>query len=312
VSILAFVLRRAAGGALSVVGVSLLVFLFLHMVPGDPVDNLAGGEATPDQRREVIECMHLDQSMPRQFLIFLDNVKNGSLGRQCASGKERRPVIELVAEVFPSTMELACWSMFVAFLLAVPLGVAGAVRRGTKTDAAVTAISILGVSMPIPWMGPMLISIFYLGLGILPGPAEPDARGALVLPSIVLGTHFMAMLARMTRSSLLDVLREDYMQTARAKGLREGIVIFKHGLRNALLPVITVAGMQFGSVLAGAIVTERIFERPGLGTLVFTAIRQRNYPVVQGCVLVIAVIYVTVNVLVDVAYGVADPRIRRG
>ena len=309
---LAFVLRRAAGGALSVVGVSLLVFLFLHMVPGDPVDNLAGGEATPDQRRDVIECMHLDQSMPRQFLIFLDNVKNGTLGRQCASGKERRPVIALVAEVFPYTMELAFWSMFVAFLLALPLGVAGAVRRGTMTDAAVTAVSILGVSMPIPWMGPMLISIFYLGLGILPGPAESEARGALVLPSIVLGTHFMAMLARMTRSSLLDVLREDYMQTARAKGLGEATVIFKHGLRNALLPVITVAGMQFGSVLAGAIVTERIFERPGLGTLVFTAIKQRNYPVVQGCVLVIAVIYVTVNVLVDVAYGVADPRIRRG
>jgi ABC-type dipeptide/oligopeptide/nickel transport system permease component len=309
--VLGFVLRRAAGGVLSIVGVSLLVFLFLHMVPGDPVDNLAGGEATPDQRQDVIECMHLDKSMPRQFVIFLENVVNGSLGRQCAAGRERTPVIDRVKQVFPYTIELALASMLVAILLALPLGVIAATRRGTMSDAAVTVVSVLGVSMPIPWMGPMLISIFYVWLGVLPGPAEPDTRFALVMPSIVLGTHFMAMLARMTRSSLLDVLREDYMQTARAKGLVEAAVILKHGLRNALLPVITVAGMQFGSVLAGAIVTEQIFERPGLGTLIYTAIKQRNYPVVQGCVLVIAVIYVSVNVAVDLAYGVADPRIRR-
>jgi ABC-type dipeptide/oligopeptide/nickel transport system permease component len=309
--VLSFVLRRAAGGLLSVVGVSLLVFLFLHLVPGDPVDNLAGGEATPDQRREVMECMNLDKSMPKQFLLFLGNVANGTLGRQCPGGRDKPPVIERIKQVFPDTLELALASMLVAIALALPLGVLGAIKQGSLGDAAVTAVSVLGVSIPIPWMGPMLLSIFYLGLGILPGPAENDARFALVLPSICLGTHFMAMLARMTRSSLIDVLREDYMQTARAKGLGDAVVILKHGLRNALLPVITVAGMQFGSVLAGAIVTEQIFQRDGLGTLIYNAIRQRNYPVVQGCVLVIAVIYVTVNVLVDLAYGVADPRIRK-
>jgi len=310
-SLVSFILRRSGGSLVAVLGVSLLTFLFLHIVPGDPVDNLAGGEATPDQRQAIVECMHLDRSMPAQFGIFLRNIANGTLGRQCPEKPRNPTVAAKIAEVFPYTLELALSSMLVAILLALPLGVVAAVRRGTITDAATTAVSIAGISMPIPWMGPLLISFFFLGLGWLPGPAEPHARFALLLPSVVLGTHFMAMLARMTRSSLLDVLGEDYMQTARAKGLAPPLVILKHGLRNALLPVITVAGMQFGSLLAGAIVTEKIFERPGLGTLVYQAIRQRNYPIVQGCVLVIAVSYVTVNVLVDLLYGVVDPRIRR-
>ena len=194
---------------------------------------------------------------------------------------------------------------------ALPLGVLAAVKRGTVWDGAAAGFSVLGISMPVPWMGPMAIAVFFLGLGWLPGPAEPDAPLALLLPSLVLAVHFMAMLARMTRSSLLDVLGEDYLRTARAKGLPRWMVIVKHGLRNALLPVITVAGMQFGSLLAGAVLTEKIFERPGLGSLAVQAIRQRNYPVVQGCVFVVAVTYVVVNLLVDIAYGLADPRIRR-
>ena len=200
--------------------------------------------------------------------------------------------------------------MLVALLLALPLGIVAAVRRGTWIDAAATTVSLAGISISTMWMGPLLLSAFYLGLAWLPGPAEPDAPFALLLPSVVVGTHLMAMLSRMTRAALLEVLREDYMLTARAKGLSPFRVSVKHGLRNALLPVLTVAGTQFGSLLAGAIITEKIFARPGLGTLLLEAILQRNYPVIQGCVFVIAVATVSVNLLVDVAYGLVDPRIR--
>ena len=165
--------------------------------------------------------------------------------------------------------------------------------------------------MPTMFMGPLAIHFFFIELGWLPGPAEPDAPWALLLPSLVVGTHLMAMIARMTRSSMVEVFREDYMRTARAKGLPKLQVLLKHGLRNALLPVITIVGLQFGSLLGGAIITEKIFERPGLGTLLLEGIVERNYPVVQGTVLVIALIYVTVNTLVDVLYGIVDPRIRK-
>jgi peptide/nickel transport system permease protein len=294
-----------------VVGVSLLVFLFLHIVPGDPVDNLAGGDATPDQRAAIVKCMHLDRSLPAQFGIFLGNVANGTLGRQCPDAPKKPPVIARIAAVFPYTVELALGGMLVALVLALPLGVVAAVRRGTLADVAASAVSLAGISIPVMWMGPLVLFLFYLKLAWLPGPAEPDEPLALLLPAVVVGTHLMAMLSRMTRSSLLDVLREDYMQTARSKGLSPPVVILKHGLRNALLPVITVAGIQFGALLAGAIITEKVFARPGIGTLVYEAIRQRNYPVIQGCVLVVAVSYVLVNLLVDLAYGLADPRIRR-
>lgn len=201
--------------------------------------------------------------------------------------------------------------MLVALLLALPLGIVAAVRRGTFADAAASMVSLAGISIPTMSMGPLFIFIFYLQLGWLPGPADPDAPFALLLPSIVVGTHLMAMLARMTRASLIDVLGEDYVRTARAKGLPPHTVILKHALRNALLPVITVVGLQFGSLLAGSTVTEVVFARPGLGTLLVDAIRQRNYPVIQGTVFVVALITVVVNLLVDFAYGLADPRIRR-
>lgn len=310
-SLLRFLIRRLASSAVAVLGVSLLVFLFLHIVPGDPVDNLAGGDATPEQREKIAKCMYLDRSMPEQFGIFLKNVANGTLGHQCPDPKNKPPVSARIAEVFPYTIELAIGGMLVAIILALPLGIVAATNRGTWFDAAATTISLAGISMPTMWMGPVFLSFFFVNLAWFPGPADPDAPLALFLPSVVVGTHLMAMLARMTRSSLLDVLREDYMQTARAKGLNRRTVILKHGLRNALLPVITVAGMQFGALLAGAIITERVFWRPGLGLLIVEAIQKRNYPMIQGCVFVVAVITVTVNLLIDLAYGLADPRIRR-
>ncbi len=306
-----FLLRRLASSALAVLGVSLLVFFFLHMVPGDPVDRLAGGDATPEQRADMAECMHLDEPLMTQFGIFLGSVADGTLGRQCPHPETKPTVMARVLEVMPYTIELAIGGMLVALVLALPLGVWAAVRRGTWADALATFVSLGGISIPTMWMGPLLLFVFYIQLGWLPGPAEPDARFALVLPSFVVGTHLMAMLSRMTRSSLVEVLREDFMTTARAKGLPESVVVMKHGLRNALLPVITVAGLQFGALLGGAIITEKVFARPGLGTLLLEGVNERNYPLVQGTVLVIAVAYVTVNLLVDVAYGVADPRVRR-
>jgi peptide/nickel transport system permease protein len=306
-----FLFRRLGSSLIALAGVSVLVFFFLHLVPGDPVDNLAGGDATPDQRAVVEKCMHLDKPMLTQLGIFFGHVLDGSLGRQCPDAPGRPSVAARIAEVFPYTLALALGGLLVAIVLALPLGVIAAVRRGTWIDAMATGVSLAGISIPTMWMGPLLIFVLFVQLAWLPGPAEPDAPLALLLPSIVVGTHLMAMLARMTRSSLLDVLGEDYVRTARAKGLSSGVVVMKHGLRNALLPVITVAGLQFGALLAGAIITEKIFARPGLGTLIYEAIRQRNYPMIQGCVLVIASGYVVVNLLVDLAYGVADPRIRR-
>jgi ABC-type dipeptide/oligopeptide/nickel transport system permease component len=312
VSIGSYILRRFGSGLFAVAGVSVLVFLFLHMTPGDPVDQLAGGDALPEQREAIEKCLNLDKSLPEQFGIFLRNVANGTLGHQCPNPENKPTVMDRVADAFPYTIELAIGGMVVALLFALPLGVIAAVRRGTWIDAMAAVVSLSGLSVHIAFMGPGLIIVFFVILGWLPGPAEPDAAFALLLPSIVIGTHLMALLARMTRSSLVDVLRADYMTTARAKGLPEWVVLLKHGLRNALLPVITVAGLQFGSMLAGAILTEKIFARPGLGTLLLEGISERNYPLVQGVVLVIATIYVLVNILVDVLYGVADPRVRRG
>lgn len=310
-SIGSFILRRLGSSLLALTGVSVLVFLFLHLVPGDPVEQLAGGEATPEQREAIEACMHLDRSLPEQFGIFVQNIFNGTLGHQCPHPEDEPTVMELILEVLPYTVQLAIGGMIVALALALPLGIFAALRRGSWIDAGAAIVSLLGISMPTMFLGPLLIIIFFVHLGWLPGPAEPDAALALVLPSIVVGTALMAMLSRMTRSSLVEVMDEDFMRTARAKGLPERRVILKHGLRNALLPVITVAGLQFGALLGGAIIAEKVFARPGLGTLLLEGIHERNYPIVQGTVLIIAVAYVAVNTIVDLAYGIADPRIRK-
>lgn len=305
-----FILRRLGSSAVAVAGVSILVFLLLHLIPGDPIDQLAGGEATPEQREELEACMHLNEPLGTQFTIFLGTIADGSLGRQCPNPDSKPTVMERIIEKLPYTIELAVGGMLVALLFALPLGIIAAVKRGTWVDAAAAIVSLSGLSMHTAFMGPLALVIFFDQLSWLPGPAEADAPFALLLPSVVIGTHLMAMLARMTRSSLVEVLENDYIRTARAKGLSQRVVLLKHALRNALLPVITVAGLQFGSLLGGAIITEKIFERPGLGTLLLEGISERNYPVVQGTVLVIAISYVIVNTLVDLSYGFIDPRIR--
>jgi len=310
VSIGSFLLRRLGSGLFAIVGVSILVFAFLHLVPGDPVDHLAGGEATPAQRLKIEQCMGLDRSLPMQFVTFLGHIVDGSLGHQCPDPKGKPTVAARIAEVFPHTMWLAIAGMLIAIVLALPLGMLAAIRRGTWIDTLATTASLSMVALPQMMFAPLLVFWFFVTLGWFPGPTELGPL-ALVLPAMAVGTHLMAMLARMTRSSLVDVLGEDYVRTARAKGLPERDVLFRHALRNALLPVITVAGLQFGSLLSGAIIIENVFARPGLGSTLLEAILERNYPVVQGTVLVIAAIYVVVNILVDLAYGLADPRIRR-
>ncbi len=308
-SIGSFLLRRLGSGALAILGVSILVFAFLHLVPGDPVDHLAGGDATVEQRKKIEVCMGLDRSLPMQFVGFMGHVVDGSLGHQCPDLKGRATVAGRIAEVLPHTAALALAGMLVAILLALPLGILAAIRRGTWVDTLATTVSLSGIAIPQMMFAPLLLFIFFLGLGWFPGPHDTSLH-ALVLPALAVGTHLMAMLARMTRSSMVDVLGEDFVRTARAKGLAERRVLV-HALRNALLPVITIVGLQFGSLLSGAIIVEKVFDRPGLGTTLLDAILERNYPVVQGTVLVIATIYVLVNMLVDLSYGLADPRIRR-
>jgi ABC-type dipeptide/oligopeptide/nickel transport system permease component len=310
VSIGSFLLRRFGSGALAILGVSILTFAFLHLVPGDPVDHLAGGDAPAAARRAIERCMGLDQSLPTQFARFLGHVVDGTLGNQCRSGDPHGPTVAArIAEVMPHTIALAIAGMLIALVLALPLGIAAAIRRGTWIDTLATTLSLSGIAIPQMMFAPLLLLWGFIVLGRFPGPTE-TGLAALVLPAFAVGTHLMAMLARMTRSSMVEVLGEDYVRTARAKGLPERRVIALHALRNALLPVITVAGLQFGSLLSGAIIIENVFSRPGLGSTLVEAIRERNYPVVQGVVLVIAAIYVLVNMLVDLTYGLSDPRIR--
>jgi peptide/nickel transport system permease protein len=310
VSIGSFLLRRLGSGALAILGVSILVFAFLHLVPGDPIDHLAGGEATPELRKNIEICMGLDKPAHEQFGRFLLHIVDGSLGHQCPDPANKPTVAARIVEVFPHTIALAIAGMLVAVILALPLGVIAAVRRGTWVDTLATVTSLSVIGLPMMLLAPVFLLVFFIWLGWLPGPTE-TGLASLVLPALAVGLHLMAMLARMTRSSMIEVLGEDYVRTARAKGLPESRVLVHHALRNALLPVITIAGLQFGSLLSGAIVIEKVFARPGLGLTLLDAISERNYPVVQGTVLVIAVVYVVVNTLVDLAYGLADPRIRR-
>jgi peptide/nickel transport system permease protein len=305
-----FLLRRLGGGLLAIVGAALLVFFVRHLVPGDPVDVLAGGEAAdPRDKEEVRRCLDLDKPLGGQLLAFASDLGSGTLGRSCIN--PHPTVSSLIGHAFPRTLELAVAALGLALLVALPLGVIAALRRGTVVDGGASLFALAGLSIHMMWLGPLLIFLFYVRLGWLPGPAaDPAQPGALLLPAATLATHLCAMLQRMTRSSMLEVLGEDYVRTARAKGLSRRVVVVRHALRNALIPVITVAGVQFGALLAGAVLTEKIFARPGLGTLLLEAITTRDWKVVQGVVIVIALSYVVVNVLVDVAYGLADPRIR--
>jgi ABC-type dipeptide/oligopeptide/nickel transport system permease component len=306
---LVFASRKLAGALLTIIGVSLAVFLLRHAVPGDPVDAMLGEQATEADREALRRCLDLDKSLGGELLAFARDVGSGTLGISCRD--RRSTVISLVAGVYPRTVELAVAAVALALVFALPLGALAALRPGSWLDSAVMTAGLAGIAVPAMALGPLLLALFYVRLGWFPGPADPpSAPGALVLPAFTLSTHLAAMLARMTRSSLLDAGAEDYMRTARAKGLSRLGALLRHGFRNALLPVVTVAGIQLGALLAGAIVTEKVFARPGLGTLLLDSLSLRDWKVVQGVVLVVAVSYVLVNLLVDLAYTALDPRLR--
>jgi len=289
-----------------VLGVVTLVFLLIHLIPGDPVEIMLGESALPADRDALREALGLDRPILEQYGTFLWGLCRGDLG---VSLQQRRPVTALIREHYPATLELTLAAMLISLLIALPAGILSGTRQYSVWDHSTMFLALLGVSMPNFWLGPLLIWVFSIQLGWFPVSGK-GGLAHLLLPALTLGASMAAIVARMTRSSVLEVLREDYVMTARAKGLSEARIILKHVLRNAMLPVLTVVGLQFGALLAGSIITETIFSWPGLGTLMVKAIQTRDYPVVQGCVLVIALSYVLVNLFTDLLYGVIDPRIR--
>ncbi len=301
-----FLVRRILGAALVVAGVVILVFMLIHFTPGDPVQVMLGESATPADQAALRHALGLDRPLPVQLAAYFDNLAHLRLGTSLYS---QQPIATILARRIPATAELAGAAALVAVLLAFPLGVIAAVRKDTAWDYGSMGFALLGVSIPNFWMGPLLILCFSVWLGWFPVSGR-EGFASLVLPAVTLGTAMAAILSRMVRSSLLEVLGEDYVRTARAKGLSERRVILHHGLRNALLPVITMLGLQLGTLLGGAVITELVFSWPGVGQLLIDAIHRRDYPVVQACVLLISVTYVVVNMLTDFVYAWVDPRVR--
>jgi ABC-type dipeptide/oligopeptide/nickel transport system permease component len=309
-----YILRRFLWAIPVLLGASFLVFWSIRWVPGDPAIAIAGELATPERVEKVRAELGLDQPLPIQYGIYLGRMLRGDMGTSVRSGL---PVFEEIRIRLPRTLQLTFFSLLFAAAIGIPIGVLSATRANTWIDALSMIFALLGVSMPIFWLGLMLIVFFaltlpsWLGLNqpILP-PTGAGTWQHLVMPTIALAANSMAIQARMTRASMLEVLRSDYIRTARAKGVPEFSVVYNHGLRNALIPIVTVIGLQFGTLLGGAVLTETVFAWPGIGRLLVDSIGYRDYPVIQGTVLVITVGFVLVNILVDVLYAYLDPRIR--
>lgn len=303
-----------------VLGVSLVVFLMLHFLPGDPVllmltEHRGGGAPTISGSitQEMYDNMRhqlgLDRPLPVQFASFLAGILRGDLGTSFRGGE---PVLELIVRNLPYTIQLAVASLGVAMVLGFVLGVIAGVKRGTWIDGLTMTVAVAGVSMPSFWLGIMLLVIFSVHLNLVPAVARAADLRSLILPAIALGFATSAFIARLVRSSLVETLKQDYVQTARAKGLQERSIVVRHALKNALIPVVTVVGLQFGNLLGGTVVIETVFGRPGIGHIVVNAILERDFPVVQGVVLVSALTYVLANFIVDLTYTWIDPRIRFG
>jgi dipeptide transport system permease protein len=330
-----FVLRRIGMVIPTFIGISLLAFALIHLIPGDPVEVMMGERGVdPQMHREAMHRLGLDQPLPVQYVHYVGHALRGDLGMSLITNTS---VMDEFLARFPATVELSVCAMIFALVVGLPVGVAAALKRGSWLDHTVMGTALTGYSMPIFWWGLLLIMFFSVMLGWTPvsgriaveydiphvtgfmliDAALSSDEGAwrsalshLILPSIVLGTIPLAVIARMTRSSMLEVLREDYIRTARAKGLSPARVIGVHALRNALIPVVTVIGLQVGTLLAGAVLTETLFSWPGIGKWLIDAIGRRDYPVVQGGILVIATLVIVVNLVVDLLYGVLNPRIR--
>lgn len=304
----AYLGRRMLQAIPVIVGVSVLVFFMVHLIPGDPVQIMLQGSPniTPELIAKVRHQLGLDLPLYQQYFSYAGKVVQGDLGRSIWTGQT---VWWEIQQQLPRTIELALWSMLTAVLIGVVLGTLAAVKRGTWFDTIVMIISQLGVSMPLFWSALILVFIFSLNLGWLPATGVGGWQ-RLILPVLALSSNYSAVISRMVRSSLLEVLGQDYVRVARAKGLPEYTVVMRHALRNALIPVITIVGLQFGNLLGGTVVIEQVFSRQGVGRLAYTAIMAKDFPIVQGVVLVMASTYVLLNVTVDLSYGLLDPRIR--
>ncbi len=287
-------------------GVVTAVFLVIHLIPGDPVEAMLGETAMAAEKEALRHELGLDRPILAQYGVYLAGLARGDLGDSIAT---RRPVFAEIAARWPATVELAVAALLLAAITAVPLGVLAAARRGGALDSATLFFSLIGAAVPSFWLGPLLIIVFSIGLAWLPVSGR-DGAASIILPAVTLGAGMAAILLRLTRSAVLEAAADDYVRAARARGLPERMVYLKHALGNALLPVVTVMGLQLGALLSGAVITETIFSWPGVGRLMIEAIEKRDYPVVQGCVLNIALCYVFVNFAVDIFYAWLDPRIR--
>jgi peptide/nickel transport system permease protein len=312
--VIELLVRRALISVLTLLLISIIVFTGVRLIPGDPARVLAGTDADAAGLEEIRQKYGLNDPLPVQYLRWLRLGLVGDLGE---SIRTRQSVARMVASKLPITLELACLSIVVALCIALPAGVLAAVRRNTAWDVVASGVSLAGVSIPNFWLGIMLILLVSVRLGWLPAsgyvPAVEDLAGNLkrmIMPAFVLGTGLAAVLMRQTRNSMIEVLGADYVRTARAKGLAGHVVVLRHALRNGLIPVVTILGLQMGALMGGAVVTEQIFVIPGFGRLIVEAVFTRDYPVVQGVVLITASSYVLINLLVDVSYSLLNPRIR--
>lgn len=300
-----YIARRLLLTVPVVLGVAILVFAMIRLIPGDPARAIAGVQASPEFVQQVRVRYALDEPLPVQFGIFLRDLARGDLG---TSTFTRRPVVADISERFPRTILLATTSMVIATVLGVAAGIVSATRRNSWFDNISMVLALLGVAAPVFWLGLMLQLLFAVQLRILPATGLGSWRH-LVLPALTLGMASAGLIARITRSSMLDVLKQDYITTARAKGLAERFVVYKHALKNALIPVVTVMGLQFGILLGGAVLTETVFAWPGIGRLLVDSILRRDYPVVQATVMLMAFVFVLINLVVDIIYAFLDPRI---
>ena len=313
---LTYLVRRIATIAPTLVFVSMLIFGLQQLLPGDPAMILAGEERDPSVIAHLRETLHLDKPLPLRYLYWVRGVLHGDLGE---SLRTQQPVLQLILEKLPVTLELGAFAIVIALVIGIPAGVVSAVKRGTAWDYGANIVALWGLSTPNFWLGIMLILLVSVQLGWLPAsgyvsPWEDPVQSlkTMLMPAFVLGTGLAATLMRHTRSAMLGVLKSDYVRTARAKGLSERTVLVKHALRNALVPVVTVATLIFGELLGGAVLTEQIFTIPGFGKLVVDAVFSRDYAVVQGIVLCTAVAFIAMNLLADVVYQLLNPRMRTG
>ncbi len=303
-----YLIRRFAASLVAMLGVSVIVFLMVRVLPGDPARVIAGLLASEEEVARIRVQLGLDKPLHVQYIHFLGQLLRGNLGY---SARTSDPVMKEIMHRLPATALLAVVSSVLAGILGVAAGTLAATHSHSFVDYLISTIVLFGISMPVYWLGIMLIVVFAIWLQWLPA-AGAEGPTSIILPSLTLASFSTALVARMTRSSMLEVLRRDYMLTARAKGLREGVVIYRHAVRNALIPVITVVGLQFGNLLGGAVLTESVFGWPGMGLLLVESIFSRDYPMVQGIVLVFAFLVALVNLGVDLLYALVDPRIRYG